>query len=310
MNFKLGDKVSFINENIQGTIVKIMDKKTVSVAIEDGFDIPVLKSELIIIDSCNNEKKQIDSNKSFFFPDIDVKSFLLYFEPVGNNLFNRIFIHNFLYPLNISCFKIKKDELHFYTSSIIYPEKTWIIDKINFVSEEIKEPLLFAIIHNTNTKSLNPEIDYYSYIYKNKYFQKSVVKSDNIPVFIFPLIEINQNKYNENIARTIQSEYSTHQINVEKPKKTIDLHIEKLFPDVLPSTSDEIYKIQMDAFYLNFEKAVAFKYSSIIVIHGVGSNKLKNEIWSYLSKHNSVLSFSEADYTKFGYGATEIIFKI
>jgi hypothetical protein len=48
MELKTGDKVSFLNEIGGGTIVKIIDNETVSVLNEDGFEIPVLKSEVII----------------------------------------------------------------------------------------------------------------------------------------------------------------------------------------------------------------------------------------------------------------------
>jgi hypothetical protein len=49
MNFKPGDEVSFINEKRNGIVKKIITQEMVSVEIEDGFDIPVLIKELIII---------------------------------------------------------------------------------------------------------------------------------------------------------------------------------------------------------------------------------------------------------------------
>ena len=48
MELKVGDKVSFLNEANSGEITKIVDKDTVLVNNEDGFEIPVLKSELIL----------------------------------------------------------------------------------------------------------------------------------------------------------------------------------------------------------------------------------------------------------------------
>jgi len=46
--FKSGDKVKFLNEKGGGTIVRIMDSRLALVAIEDGFEIPVLMSDLVI----------------------------------------------------------------------------------------------------------------------------------------------------------------------------------------------------------------------------------------------------------------------
>ncbi|MFW5687349.1 MAG: DUF2027 domain-containing protein [Bacteroidota bacterium] len=47
MNFKLGDRVSFLNDKGGGIVTKIVDENLVHVTIEDGFEIPVLTRELI-----------------------------------------------------------------------------------------------------------------------------------------------------------------------------------------------------------------------------------------------------------------------
>ena len=48
MRFKVGDKVNFLNESGGGTIVGIIDNKLVKLKTNDGFEMPVLSSELII----------------------------------------------------------------------------------------------------------------------------------------------------------------------------------------------------------------------------------------------------------------------
>ncbi len=47
LRFKAGDKVRFLNDVGGGVIVKITDSKMALVAIEDGFEIPVMMHELI-----------------------------------------------------------------------------------------------------------------------------------------------------------------------------------------------------------------------------------------------------------------------
>ena len=47
VNFKVGDRVNFLNEKGGGIISKILGEDVVQVAIEDGFEIPVLISNLI-----------------------------------------------------------------------------------------------------------------------------------------------------------------------------------------------------------------------------------------------------------------------
>ena len=50
MKFKIGDKVRFLNTTGGGTIAKEINAFMVSVAIEDGFEIPTLTSELVAIE--------------------------------------------------------------------------------------------------------------------------------------------------------------------------------------------------------------------------------------------------------------------
>ncbi len=47
MKFKVGDKVSFLNEKRSGIISKVLGNKMVMVAIEDGFEIPVIETDLV-----------------------------------------------------------------------------------------------------------------------------------------------------------------------------------------------------------------------------------------------------------------------
>lgn len=50
MNFRKGDRVKFLNDVGQGEIVRFQDKNIVIVLNEDGFEIPVLMSELLKIE--------------------------------------------------------------------------------------------------------------------------------------------------------------------------------------------------------------------------------------------------------------------
>ena len=51
MNFKLGDKVRFLNEKGEGVVSKIINKTTVGVTIEDGFELPFVVSQLLLINN-------------------------------------------------------------------------------------------------------------------------------------------------------------------------------------------------------------------------------------------------------------------
>ena len=48
MRFKIGDKVNFLNESGGGIITAIIDNRLVKIKTDDGFEMPVLTSELIL----------------------------------------------------------------------------------------------------------------------------------------------------------------------------------------------------------------------------------------------------------------------
>ena len=63
--FKIGDKVNFLNSTGGGTVKKIIDTRMVEVTIEDGFDIPVLMSDLVLDFRSQPDKRQqiVDSTQ-------------------------------------------------------------------------------------------------------------------------------------------------------------------------------------------------------------------------------------------------------
>ncbi|MCD4730510.1 MAG: DUF2027 domain-containing protein, partial [Bacteroidales bacterium] len=65
MKFKVGDRVKFLNESGGGVVSKIISPSMVNVAIEDGFEIPVMTGELLKIEL----DAPIDSPKHMFRED-------------------------------------------------------------------------------------------------------------------------------------------------------------------------------------------------------------------------------------------------
>jgi dsDNA-specific endonuclease/ATPase MutS2 len=108
-----------------------------------------------------------------------------------------------------------------------------------------------------------------------------------------------------------ESFFKSHEekIEIEKPGKEVDLHIEKLRDDYQFLNSSEILDIQMNYFRKSLDAAIVHKIPSIIFIHGSGNGTLRIEIHKIISKHAQVKTFMDAHKERFGYGATEVFFK-
>ena len=92
-------------------------------------------------------------------------------------------------------------------------------------------------------------------------------------------------------------------------RSVIDLHIEKLSDDWKDLSNYEIMSLQLKTFEKYYDLAVTHIQPSLIVIHGVGEGRLRDEIHDILRLKKEVKSFVNQYDPRFGYGATEIFFQ-
>jgi len=97
--------------------------------------------------------------------------------------------------------------------------------------------------------------------------------------------------------------------HMESARSELDLHAEKLTDKPGALDNFEILTLQLQTFEKYFDLAVAHHLPSMIVIHGVGSGKLRDEIHEALRTKRNVKSFINRYDPRFGYGATEIFFE-
>jgi dsDNA-specific endonuclease/ATPase MutS2 len=89
------------------------------------------------------------------------------------------------------------------------------------------------------------------------------------------------------------------------PAMEVDLHIEKLVPSTRGLDNFDIVNIQMDTAKRQLDFAIQKRFQRIIFIHGVGEGVLKSELESLFRRYE-YLNYYDADYQKYGRGATEV----
>jgi hypothetical protein len=97
--------------------------------------------------------------------------------------------------------------------------------------------------------------------------------------------------------------------HLPSPRTVIDLHIEKLTSEWSHLTNGEILNMQLKEFEKWYDITLAYRQLHLIVIHGVGSGRLRDEIHDILRLKKEVKSFVNQYHPSFGYGATEIYFQ-
>jgi dsDNA-specific endonuclease/ATPase MutS2 len=96
---------------------------------------------------------------------------------------------------------------------------------------------------------------------------------------------------------------------VETARSVVDLHIEKLVEQHYKMSNFEILTLQLKTFEKFYQLALANHLPQFIIIHGVGTGKLRNEIHELLRLKKEVKSYVNQYHHAYGFGATEIYFK-
>ncbi len=91
------------------------------------------------------------------------------------------------------------------------------------------------------------------------------------------------------------------------PPLEVDLHIEKLVNSHRGMSNYDILNLQMDTAKRQIEFARSKRIQKIVFIHGVGEGVLKAELDFLLGRYDN-LKFYDADFQKYGVGATEVYF--
>ncbi|WP_037325111.1 Smr/MutS family protein [Salinimicrobium terrae] len=90
-----------------------------------------------------------------------------------------------------------------------------------------------------------------------------------------------------------------------QPPMEVDLHIGKLVPKTGGLSNYEILNIQMDTAKRQLEFAMSKRIQKVVFIHGVGEGVLKAELETLFNRYEN-LKFYDANYQKYGLGATEV----
>lgn len=90
-----------------------------------------------------------------------------------------------------------------------------------------------------------------------------------------------------------------------QPPMEVDLHIGKLVPKTGGLSNYEMLNIQLDTAKRQLEFAMSKRIQKVVFIHGVGEGVLKAELETLFHRYDN-LKFYDADYQKYGLGATEV----
>ena len=314
MKFKLGEFVRFVNERREGYITKIIDEHTLAVTDEDGFEIPVLMSEVTHVHGKTELLEEGKTNSSDDKLDAEFISAGIFLAVVPDkhspSVVHFHLVNQSSWTLLCSLYSEKK--------KLFKGEYAGILNPISFTkiySASLNELDLWPKFHikllrysSGNEEMLQPII--FSEKFKAKDFSGSKKHNALINQTAW-IIQLDDNELIIDVEKLKESFFKPRdeKLEIEKPAKEVDLHIEKLRDDYQFLTSSQIFDIQMEQFHRSLDAAIVHKLTSITFIHGTGNGTLRNEMHKVISKHPQIRTFMDAYKEKFGYGATEVFLK-
>jgi hypothetical protein len=338
----IGDRVRLLHGREEGVITRLIDPKLVEVEIEDGFTIPVLKTELVTIAKEEGERfgtpnKEASSPKEAAKPQVmSQKGFYAAFVPVNDKQLSLYLINNTDYDLCLSVSE-ERDSLHngLY-AGVLGKRKTQKVHSLSLDQFEQWGVFVFQALYFAMGK----------HQHKTPFYRKLKCKADSFFKSKKEAPILGKQAYTLQLDREdspwqVQVDIQVHLSDEEAPTqpsvdpirlreqmlapnsltdelvvpqssskaathnlKEVDLHIEKLTPHYAKMNNAEMLTLQLDTFERYLDQAIAAGITELVFIHGVGNGKLRQEIHRRLSKHPHIRHYQDAKREKFGYGAT------
>ncbi|WKN41436.1 Smr/MutS family protein [Tunicatimonas pelagia] len=321
---KIGDKVRMLRGSEEGVITRFLEKNLIEIEIEDGFGIPVLRSDVVVV--AQEEKNYFEKpERATSRPSMADESTTkpqqqgIYFAHVAIND-KQLSLHlvnatDFELPFSVG--EDAQGDYRGINAGLLSPQGTVKLKNVQ-IAEFDQWPTLIVqlIFHRTGYFTLREPLQRRVQFKANTFFKsKATAPVLNKPAFVFRIDEqtgkpLDPEKLKESMfMRQEEQGVETPISQLERPPREVDLHIEKLTSAYDTMSNPEMLELQLKIFEEKLDQAIATGMDEITFIHGVGSGVLRDAIHKRLSKIKNINYFQDSMRDKFGYGATRVQIK-
>jgi len=346
---KIGDKVRFLNATGGGVVKGFKTKDIVLIEDEDGFEVPILSKECVVI-APNNEHQVRQSVQ----PSFDTKSFtadvveevaeveetkegelitvsLAYLpvdkKTISTTSYECYLINDSNYFLNYSYLSREDSGWNCRNTGIIEPNTKIFIEEFEKEDLNTLEKVcvqFFAYKQNKNFSlknacSVELRIDTVKF-YKLHSFKENDYFDEDALVYTLVKRDLSEKMLivtpeELEIAMKEKSQPSSRpRISPVRKQKTnnlleIDLHITELLDNTNGLDSADILDYQMTKFREVLAENKDNKGQKIVFIHGKGNGVLKKTILDELKNKYKSYYVQDASFREYGFGATLVTIK-
>lgn len=338
MQINIGDKVRFLSETGGGLVTRILDAKTVMVLNdEDEFEIPSLKTDLVVIESsqAGNTAQTKTSNAKLSRSSGSVKQSLFVekeevyaaFVPKESstpsegplelyliNDTNQILLYNYYNDKGMGTEGVTAGNLDPKSKILLSEYELQELDELSSChfqilyyqqgKSSIKSPL-------SKTLKIQAVKFYKSSSYKDTaYFhQDAVLYKLTGSDLEQKLDELSDKDFKQAIREKKTSEKAKTAVrknNLNENLVEIDLHINALIDSVTGLSNADILDFQMNKFHEVLRQYQYDKGKKIVFIHGIGNGTLKQHVLKELKRKYRKFYQQDASFKEYGWGATMV----
>lgn len=336
---QIGDKVKYLNDVGGGIITRFQSRNVVIVEQEDGFEVPVLKAECIVIESAAQSKAKPKAQPTAQPDDYNYKP-LNADDNVDENLLFAIVSQdkkNITPSLDVFIINLS-NYFRYYTVNEVRGDKYILIDKgelepntkvrvDSIATSEMgnKTEFVIQLLSYNNGTTYMPQgpIEKSIFLKPQKLIHLGSYKKTKF--FSEPAItySILADDLNSDLEKLVAKHSSQEKREFSNPKKKrsrietevikngiveVDLHIHELLDDTSGMNNADMLNYQMEVFNKKIGQYRDKKGQKIAFIHGKGNGVLKNEILRTL-KREVKLDYYDASFQQYGFGATMVVIR-
>lgn len=316
----IGDKVRVLRGKEEGIITRIIDSKLIEIEIEDGFQIPVLKNEVVVVAKEEGDYFREDEAPAAASQKARPASparqteegIFMAFRPLNDHVLAVYLINSTAEQVPFTVYQEQGSNLKGIACGNLAAGAYSKLAEVSLKNFEQWPAYIFQFLYfSSQTSRLRAPVTK-KVNFKAAAFHKSRRQAPvlNAEAFTFRLDAEASAIDPEKLKDTLNEkrEASRPQVS-EAPPAVLDLHIEKLSPNAAGMSNQEMLNLQISTFEKHLDQAIAAGLDEVVYIHGVGNGTLRNAIHKKLSKMDSISYFQDAQKNRFGFGATQVKIK-
>ncbi len=337
----IGDKVRLLHGKEEGIIHAFLPGNIVEVEIEEGFRIPVMRSEVVAVSPVEAQRMapkvvSVKADDSYLpthrreTKPFAQKGIFLAFIPSNDRELALHLINNSDWTLPFAAYGDHEGKQAGLAAGTLLPRTSqrltdllmkdfeqwpsFDVQVLHFKegSGEMKQPFQKKIRCRAQSfykrKQSAPVLDKEAYVYQ--------LDEESTPAPSKPAPTPNASELRESLMNGGKNADKASRVPAPNraeggagSSSVVDLHLEKLSDQADSLSNAEKLTLQLDAFEQQFERAIAAGRDEITFIHGAGNGVLRAEVHRRLSKHQNVQYYEDAQKEKFGFGATFVKIK-